>query len=297
MISALILAMSLMTQSSQVEDPSQSPPNPALAPYVKLSPPEGRFWVGADLNAAWIESKDRGTPIIAIVLRDGDPICDSWTQQHLIDPAFRKVLEKHGVPALISLPGSNGKIHEPKQVEDDQECPIAGFEKCDQHSTGEVLIKDLPLPTLLPMIYLIDEDPKKSIPIPQEIPFRGAPALEEYLSKSSKDKKPNRTQYRFLLKHLDRAWEYDQQDEFEKGCRELVAAKRLLPLFSPRLQEVWDQAYAPYRGMGIQMIRRSKAAMKTNHLMGMRMLTRVAKTMADLPEGERARHMLNAYQK
>ena len=286
--------MSLITPPLQADEKSPPVATPVPVQSVKLSPPKDRYWAGLNLKAAQTEAMDRGTPIIAIVLRDGDPICTSWAKQHMNDPKFLKVLENYGVPALVCLPDAEGNKHKSESENTTDQCPIAGCKSCDEHSTGELLVKDLPLPKLLPLIYLIDVDPKKSRPIPQEIPFRGAPALEEFLSKRNANGAPTRTQYRFLLKHLDRAHEYDREDDFEKGCSELAAANRLVPLFSPRLKDLWDQAYAPYRGQGIQMIRRSKAALKTNPLLGTRMLTRVAKIMADLPEGERARHLLNA---
>lgn len=254
---------------------------------------EPGYWAGSDLEAAKKEALQRGVPILLVVIRDEDPVSTSWSKQHLKDKAFLNTLAKHGVPALACQPAKNKEIHSPIESETDT-CPLAGCQHCDEHLGSDSLLENLTIPNLLPRIFSIEPISGEVRTIPEDIPFRGAKALENHLASQTENSPPSRIQYRFLLKHLQRAVEYDGYEDFEKGCQELVGAKRLLPLFGPEMTALWDQAYAPYRGRGIQMIRKAKAALKTDRTMGARLLTRVAKMMADLPEGERARHLLNA---
>ena len=288
----LLLAPLVEVDIDRVLPPNQDSIKEIRLPQLGHSE-EAPYWAGQNLQEARKEARNRRVPLILVVLRDGDPVCKSWAGQHLNDKDFLNTLEKYGVPALVSLPDTNGQAHKPSESNEDS-CPIAGCEKCKDHSESEVLSKGVPIPQLLPRIYLQDPDSKETRTIPEDLPFRGAKALTEYFQKRSKESQPTRTQYRFLLKHLKRAQEYNDYENFEKGCQELAAAKRLLPLFGQEMTDQWDVDYAPYRGRGIQMIRKAKEALKTNRILGARMLTRIAKTMAGLPEGERARHLLNA---
>ncbi|MAJ29299.1 hypothetical protein CBD41_07745 [bacterium TMED181] len=301
MIPTLFFSISLLLSSLVAETPSASnshavnqDSNTAEETTPK-SAPATDYWAGSDMEAAQKEAQRRSVPILLLIVRDGDPICDSWAQQHLEDPAFLKALETHGVPALACITDQKNELHKPVSSETDS-CPLHGCKNCLEHQGSETLIKDLPIPRLLPRIYLIDRLSGESRALPEDLPFRGAKALSEYLDKRTEENPPTRIQYRFLQKHLERAVEYNGYEDFEKGCQELAAAKRLLPIFGQEMADQWDLGYAPYRGRGIQMIRKAKEALKTNRIMGTRMLTRVAKIMAGLPEGERARHLLNALQ-
>ncbi len=253
------------------------------------------YWAGSDMEKAKTEALQRKVPILLLIVRDADPVSSSWSRQHLNDSAFLKALEKHGVPALACVPGPSGKIHSSTEDQNDS-CPLAGCENCKAHQGSTPLLKNLTIPKLLPRIFSIDPATGEARAIPEDLPFRGAKALDSYLAGRTETTPPTRREYRFLLKHIDRAREYSGYEEFEKGCQELVAAKRYLSLFGQEMTDLWDQAYAPYRGRGIQMIRKAKYALKTDRMLGARLLTRVAKMMAHLPEGERARHLLNALQ-
>ena len=253
------------------------------------------YWAGSDMEKAKTEALQRKVPILLLIVRDDDPVSSSWSRQHLNDSAFLTALEKHGVPALACVPGPSGKIHSSIDDQSDS-CPLDGCGNCKAHQGSTPLLENLTIPQLLPRIFSIDPATDEVRAIPEDLPFRGAKALDSYLAGRTEITPPTRREYRFLLKHLDRAREYGGYDDFEKGCQELVAAKRYLSLFGQEMTDLWNQAYAPYRGRGIQMIRKAKHALKTNRMLGARLLTRVAKMMADLPEGERARHLLNALQ-
>ncbi|MBA4683576.1 MAG: hypothetical protein H2076_01090 [Planctomycetes bacterium] len=254
-----------------------------------------RYWAGSDMEKAKTEALHRKVPILLLIVRDDDPVSSSWSRQHLNDSAFLTALEKHGVPALACVPGPSGKIHSSLEEQSDS-CPLDGCGNCKAHQGSTPLLENLTIPKLLPRIFSIDPATGEARAIPEDLPFRGSKALDSYLAGRTETTPPTRREYRFLLKHLDRAREYSGYEEFEKGCQELVAAKRYLSLFGQEMTGLWDQAYAPYRGRGIQMIRKAKHALKTNRMLGARLLTRVAKMMAGLPEGERARHLLSALQ-
>ncbi|MGB1809751.1 MAG: hypothetical protein ACPHQT_05670 [Planctomycetota bacterium] len=256
---------------------------------------ETRYWAGSDMEKAKTEALQRKVPILLLIVRDDDPVSSSWSRQHLNDSAFLNALEKHGVPALACVPGPSGKIHSSLKEQSDS-CPLDGCGNCKAHQGSTPLLENLTIPKLLPRIFSIDPATGEARAIPEDLPFRGAKALDSYLTARAETTPPSRRQYRFLLKHLERAREHSGYEDFEKGCQELVAAKRYLSFFGQEMTDLWNQAYAPYRGRGIQMIRKAKSALKTDRLMGARLLTRVAKMMADLPEGERARHLLNALQ-
>ncbi len=257
--------------------------------------PETRYWAGSNMEKAKTEALQRKVPILLLIVRDDDPVSSSWSRQHLNDSAFLNALEKHGVPALACVPGPSGKIHSSLKEQSDS-CPLDGCGNCKAHQGSTPLLENLTIPKLLPRIFSIDPATGEARAIPEDLPFRGAKALDSYLTARAETTPPSRRQYRFLLKHLERAREHSGYEDFEKGCQELVAAKRYLSFFGQEMTDLWNQAYAPYRGRGIQMIRKAKSALKTDRLMGARLLTRVAKMMADLPEGERARHLLNALQ-
>ncbi|MGB1397477.1 MAG: hypothetical protein ACPG7R_06510 [Planctomycetota bacterium] len=256
---------------------------------------ETRYWAGSNMEKAKTEALQRKVPILLLIVRDDDPVSSSWSRQHLNDSAFLNALEKHGVPALACVPGPSGKIHSSLKEQSDS-CPLDGCGNCKAHQGSTPLLENLTIPKLLPRIFSIDPATGEARAIPEDLPFRGAKALDSYLTARAETTPPSRRQYRFLLKHLERAREHSGYEDFEKGCQELVAAKRYLSFFGQEMTDLWNQAYAPYRGRGIQMIRKAKSALKTDRLMGARLLTRVAKMMADLPEGERARHLLNALQ-
>jgi hypothetical protein len=299
MIPTLLISLSLSWFSSlgDLAPPQTTPLEKADQDSAEKAPGKSKtdpgYWAGSDMKAAHAEARHRGVPFLLLIVRDGDPVCESWANQHLNDQAFRAVLAKHGVPAIACVPAKNGEVHQPTPETSDS-CPLSGCLDCREHLGSESLLEGLPIPDLLPRLYLINPASEEARAFPEDLPFRGSEAIEKYLAERSEASPPTRTQYRFLLTHLERAREYDSYEEFEKGCQELAAAKRLLAFFGPELTDLWDQAYAPYRGRGIQMIRKAKNALKTNRVVGARMLTRVAKMMADLPEGERARHLLKA---
>ncbi|MDG2084572.1 MAG: hypothetical protein P8K66_06375 [Planctomycetota bacterium] len=288
----IMFMLASITISTDVDLPTKS----KNAPENKIE----SFWAGSSIQAAKTEAQDRNVPIIMVILKDGDLVSQQWANQHLNDPKMRLALEENGVPVLVCLPDLEGNTHTKTNTEtsspnkEDDDCPLSGVSDCKDHQSSELWVEGLTIPQLLPAIFLLEGAEYKAIPIPQDLPFRGAQEVDKYLTERKPGTPPTRLQYTYLMTRLERAAKFDEEDKFEKGCAELSIALNLISNFSPRIKTTWEDRYHPYKGKGVQMLRRAKTAAKTNPLMAMKLLHRISKMMSGLPHGETARLLLAA---
>ncbi len=287
--------------------PLQVPPEPAplvmdTVPLVPLwernhgLPP--MRWSVALSESARQEATDRQVPIILWVLRDKDPASEAWASQKILDKKYIETLEQETVPAVAWLPALDGSKHTEERVRNDIDaephirCPRLRSCRCKQHIDNEDLLKGFDIPDLLPAAFVVDPDAESLRQLAPELPFQDVDKLKLHFEASRNPERATRLHLEFMEIHLQRAEKYFAEAEYAKGSRELVAAKRNLHRFGPRLHARWDEVCKPYLGYGKRMLYRAKQMGRIDPTRRIQLLRSITEELSGLPPGDTALALL-----
>ncbi|MGE4618491.1 MAG: hypothetical protein AAEJ04_01635 [Planctomycetota bacterium] len=260
-------------------------------------------WLGDRFIEAQREAEDRQVNILLWVLRDEDPASEGWASQRLLDRDFLRVLENETVPAIVWLPARSGQKHSSEQIRDSKEskprwrCPRLKIVNCSEHTGSEKLLENITIPELLPAAFLLSPTGELIKQIKKEVPFQDYKALSKALKEQQSANRATRTNLNFFKIHIKRASDYFENGEFSLGSRELVAAKRTLSKFGPRVSEEWNQAARPYLGYGTRLLLRAKQIGRVDASRRIVLLRTIAEELAGLAPGQTAASLLKREQK
>ncbi len=256
-----------------------------------------------NMRLAQEEARVRNVPILLVVLRDGDRICEATRSSLWPQREYAEAVDDECVPIVIVLPPASGDPPHEEIAADpakgtEAHCPVVPGQRCAEHIAMTLRVKRewrvgdgaLPERRFISAEGVVLAEPKDLPPGMNVDRFRAAlPAVREALG----ERRTTRIQYRFALVRLDRMAKKVADREYKEACLDLRAIRREEASLPTPILERANEIEALIRTEAKRHLERARKIEETSSAGAMQIYKMIFNEFPGMPEAEIAQKKLS----